>query len=446
MTKKQRQIVLLIFITLFLITTPVILLYTAGFRYNFKKNKIQKIGTFVISTEPKEVNISINNKNFKKDKKTIIKNFLPDDYNIKINKDGYHDWKNTLTIKPQKSTFITNLILFKKSTPNSIFDPKSSSWWFPPKQDFIIFAKNNAIFIYDIKQKKQREIFNLPQKAIINDIKFSPDASKLILNLKKLDKNNNDYYYINITYKDNRLLKSPSNRIDNVKWHNINSQIVYIQSKNKIIKYDLINDIYTPLFTIKNINSFEPVGSNVYFLIQDFDKHKTFLYSYDNKDNSINIKQTLPLSKNYQITYHNQAKELLINDNENKICYIMSKTKNSLKTKLIIPNINKCLYNEKINLICHNNFEIFYLANNTKKLIGRYSNPIETIKWYDGYRIILLVNDSLNIIDLNQSEPFYIKLLNLEKITDFIVSRDKQYIYFNGQKNKKKKFYSLAIQ
>ncbi|MFH0780181.1 MAG: hypothetical protein V1928_05025, partial [Parcubacteria group bacterium] len=48
-------------IVLFLVAAPILILYTAGYRYNFKKNQVQKTGALVISTAPSGAEVTLNN-------------------------------------------------------------------------------------------------------------------------------------------------------------------------------------------------------------------------------------------------------------------------------------------------------------------------------------------------------------------------------------------------
>ena len=57
-----RRIVYLIFVSAFFIVTPLILMYTQGYRYNFAKSRVQKTGILIISSLPKKAEIYLNGK------------------------------------------------------------------------------------------------------------------------------------------------------------------------------------------------------------------------------------------------------------------------------------------------------------------------------------------------------------------------------------------------
>ena len=83
MTLPFRRIVYIAFIIIFLIITPIIILYTAGYRYNFQKHRIQKTGILILKSNPAGASIYLNGELKKEKTQARIANLLPDDYNLK---------------------------------------------------------------------------------------------------------------------------------------------------------------------------------------------------------------------------------------------------------------------------------------------------------------------------------------------------------------------------
>ena len=118
MTLKTRRVLYITFILIFILLSSVVVLYSAGYRYHFKKLRFQKSGGILLEFSPKEVDIYIQNK----DKKTTgflddsykVTGMLPGEYMVKIEKDGYYSWKKKLTVESEKINFVKNIILFKK--------------------------------------------------------------------------------------------------------------------------------------------------------------------------------------------------------------------------------------------------------------------------------------------------------------------------------------------
>ena len=53
---------LLIFITLFLLIAPILIIDATGYRYNFKKNRLEKTGILYLDSQPHAALIYLNGK------------------------------------------------------------------------------------------------------------------------------------------------------------------------------------------------------------------------------------------------------------------------------------------------------------------------------------------------------------------------------------------------
>lgn len=93
MSLRVRRIIYLTFILIFAIATPLIILYTAGYRYNLKKNKIQKTGILILKSRPKEATIYLNEKIQKEKTPARIANLLPEDYFVRVEKENFYPWQ-----------------------------------------------------------------------------------------------------------------------------------------------------------------------------------------------------------------------------------------------------------------------------------------------------------------------------------------------------------------
>ena len=60
MTLRTRRILYSFFIAIFVIAAPTLVLYTAGFRYDFEYNRIVETGSLVVKSYPQNASIYIN--------------------------------------------------------------------------------------------------------------------------------------------------------------------------------------------------------------------------------------------------------------------------------------------------------------------------------------------------------------------------------------------------
>ncbi len=82
-----RRLIYIIFILLFCLTAPILVLYTAGYRYDLKKWAIQKTGSLSVKPWPRDAEIYLDDKlqtGFRPDDTLRITNLLPGKYKITI--------------------------------------------------------------------------------------------------------------------------------------------------------------------------------------------------------------------------------------------------------------------------------------------------------------------------------------------------------------------------
>lgn len=113
MNKRLRAVITLSFVTLFLVTVPVVLLWTAGYSFNWKRQRVQKTGIIQVESVPKNARVLIDGASQKKTTPAMITRLLPEDYSVTVEADGYLPWHKTLEVKSSQTTFATGIVLYK---------------------------------------------------------------------------------------------------------------------------------------------------------------------------------------------------------------------------------------------------------------------------------------------------------------------------------------------
>lgn len=136
MHKHLQPILFFTFVAAFLITAPLVVLYTAGFRYEFGNNTIVKTGVLSVSTIPKGALLSVDGKDVSTKTPVVVDTILPGTHLLTIQKEGFFPWKKELEVFSQSTTFADNVVLFgsdkltfvrKSATPEPITPPPSTT-------------------------------------------------------------------------------------------------------------------------------------------------------------------------------------------------------------------------------------------------------------------------------------------------------------------------------
>jgi hypothetical protein len=192
MTLAARRVIFYIFILVFVISAPLIIFYTLGYRYNFEKNKIQKTGIFVFNSKPEKSSVFLNG-NIREEKTPArIINLLPVDYLVKIEKDGYYSWQKNLTIQAGLTTFAENIFLFEKNQPQKILDGKIYFFSISPDYKNAIYIEENKnqeqIWQISLSNYEKKILYQLPLKNGVINIEWSADGQKILIDQTSIKK------------------------------------------------------------------------------------------------------------------------------------------------------------------------------------------------------------------------------------------------------------------
>lgn len=118
-----RRVIAAIFIGVFLIGGPLLLFYAAGYRFNTQTNVVVRTGTLVASSMPSDATIKLDGTSSQKTPATIT-SLLPREYDITLEKSGYHSWNKQLTIRANEAIFVSDIRLFRDIQPTLVHSGK----------------------------------------------------------------------------------------------------------------------------------------------------------------------------------------------------------------------------------------------------------------------------------------------------------------------------------
>lgn len=113
----HRQILPWLFIAIFLALAPVLVFYTAGYRYNSKKGEIERNGTLIVDSSPKGAEIWLDGENTQRVTPYTFQNVSPGRHAVRVQKTGFHSWEKILDVNPERVTFANRLWLWNDASP-----------------------------------------------------------------------------------------------------------------------------------------------------------------------------------------------------------------------------------------------------------------------------------------------------------------------------------------
>jgi len=112
-TPLRRRIIPWLYVAAFIVLAPVLVFYTAGYRYNIKKAQIERNGTLIVDSTPNGAAVSIDDKSTGNKTPVTFQNIVPGWHHIRVDKDGYQSWDKWLEVRPELVTFANAIWLWK---------------------------------------------------------------------------------------------------------------------------------------------------------------------------------------------------------------------------------------------------------------------------------------------------------------------------------------------
>ena len=398
-------------------------MYSQGYRFDVKKFQFVETGGLYIKTFPEEAHLYINDEYINKTsfftRDILVQNLLPDSYNIRIEKDGYHLWEKNLEIESKKVTEAKYIILFdEKNIFNNIENDISS--FYPNDNQILLLNNLNELLLY--RPSGIEKILNATQSPDnIENILFLSNENIVIKTSTGL------YYLLDIPNKKTKLITSFN--IDTKNIHNRNNKLIY-QFNNSIYEVDtkedypkLISRDKIDAFTIEN-NSIIALRGNEVIKLYDLTRTEELLYSFENYKNS----------SSYQIIFI-ERELFIIEDNKN--LYFLNRENNSFEIKINAQRelkhtsfFNKILFYDDNNiwLMPLKRYESPFFKDAYSIInIENFDKKIDIIKWLNGDYFVFTLDKKLHISEVDNRDKLNIFSLNKNNTSS---------LFFNGNTKK----------
>ncbi|MBU1146628.1 PEGA domain-containing protein [Patescibacteria group bacterium] len=382
MTLPYRRIVYISFIAIFLIVTPIVILYTTGYRYNFQTNKLQKTGILILKSSPLGAKIYLNGELRKETTPARITNLFPNDYTIKIEKENFYPWQKNLPIESSLTTFAENITLFEKLLPAEVVENNSELFSLAPNKEKIIYLDKketgDEVWLLNFKNNKSSLIYRISEgKNDIVNLEWSNDNQKVLLTVNFSDATDSHKYIM------------------------INTET------NEISVYQKLSDFY---FTFSGV----PINIADANLLPDLDVATGYsgaVAVLDKKTKNISVVKPTSLD----VIFETKADQAAWSS-----------------------DVKKLLYTTDFEIWIYN------FSTEEKTLISRYSQEIKKVDWVNENYIAALLGGAVKIIELDERDQRnVIDLIAPGEINNFFIDSAKQSIYFSGVIGNKKGVFEL---
>lgn len=441
MTLKFRRWLYSTAILIFLISAPLLILYTAGFRYDFKKGKVQSTGSIFVKTIPPDPHIYLNNELVGEKTPLRLNHLAPNRYDLKIQKKGFQDWEKKLEVYPSQTTFIDKVILWPvKPEIETLINSQIKSFSINKAEDKIIWQQDNQLFLYNPLNQKSEQILTLPSESAPK-FDWSPGGKRLII------KQNENYWLLSFSDKlDIKKINTIDSQAQTIKFHpEIDDLIIFIKNQ-RLYTYNLITKNIKRI-TNKEIQDYKWYKGKWFYITAGKPVMLSF-FEPGSQNNTPPLFQ-LPESSNYSLVdiINNQA---LIYQPDSETLYVFNLNPEQFNntSQIIKPVTEWHINSNKNKLLLNNNWEVwtFDLPTATTETINRTSRKISSTAWYkDTSYILIQYQDGLEIIETdNRGKRNRSKLIE-EEIIQSKLGKKGEYIFVLLRSNEQNRLIKMKI-
>lgn len=445
-SRSKRLSMLIVFIAAFFVISPIIIMYTAGYRYDWQNGLLKETGAISIDVEPENATVYLNGIKLESAMPIRLNNIAPAKYSLRITAPGYFDWIKEIEVKNKQTNYTKEISLIKKNKPQILVNKKIENYGISYDGRFIIYAtqKNNVkeVWLWDNTTQQDTVLtrLNTAEPVLIlwaakNNYVLIGDNNLPHSNLIAIDAEN--------PAKQTDIAKS-NNSIIKFVWENSAEPQLYYSTKENIFLYSPVTaksqvvtkntylDWYIEdgqLWTMQLETS-----TKQYVITKDTLGFSSTLNNIDATD--LNLATGQIEKENLQILATRQNTVLLKNNRGDQMMLITNSSKHKISAdKFVISKYNNWW-------LLWSQWELWtYTEGEEPYLINRSSEHLQQVAPMDRYNTLALVwaNKTTALF------PYYLVSHDLlvEKISSLVADTENKILYFTSQEKNKEGIYKL---
>jgi len=418
MTLFTRRILYSIFVALFLIIAPPLILYTAGYRYDFEYRRVVETGSLVVKSVPESASIYLDGELYSVQTPTIVNTILPGKINLLVAKPGYHKWEKRIEIYPRVTTFEDHIKLYPKTQPEALIAGSITSYWWNTKQEKIAYlTEGGELRLFNTLNSKDTLIANVTKERPFADFSWSPHDDQFLFS--RIEDGKTAYYIIDANTFSNviALTDVVAEPLTSVVWNPNTKNTVYAITKAGLVRIPYLLETVR-VVARGTISAYLAERDRILFIQAGGDNGEPGLFWIHPADqNTIHRvpgiaadgQDELLSTNSHQIAlYNNQTHLLQIIDPTIRSNGIDSGT-------YAIANVQNAFFSKDGTMLVYTDGFAIYKQpfvtpitvipqKNESQLVTRYSQPITALSWADDeFHILYQVDTTIRVAELGPS-------------------------------------------
>lgn len=111
----HRRILPWLSLAVFLALAPVVVFYTAGYRYNPKKSIVERNGTLILDSTPRGATVLLDGRETGEKTPITLQNVAPGIHHIRLVREGFYPWEKELDVRAEQVTFANTIWMWRQA-------------------------------------------------------------------------------------------------------------------------------------------------------------------------------------------------------------------------------------------------------------------------------------------------------------------------------------------
>lgn len=476
MRKLLRRILFWLLVLLFLVTAPVAVLYSQGYRFDQKKMIFVHSGAITLKSLPASVNIFLDGKPQPAKSLDIINNSVtvgglrPGSYHIQASLNGYSGWGKNVEVHSGFSTEFWNVVLTPQNPEVNELESRNAARFFPSPFGkktayFEDLGKGISLWVTDFKKNEthlaysESDVFFLKDKFDNLEWNFKED-----LMLAPVIRNNQKDYLI-VSSEGNIkpfYLSDMTNFKDirKARWSPKEKNVIYFLAKDSSQTSNLYAfslDSNVPDLIVSEIITYDLSQNSIYFL----QKNNILLKSSLDGSSAVQVNDSpfadSAIGDNARLIAYDEDRQILISEDGD--LFVHNNGSENLFQKIGSGVLGAQFSDDGKKLLFWNSNEILvtffrkwevqpYRDENEIQTVIRLSSPVENVFWFRDYEhVFFSAKNKIKLIELDPRDHRVCLDIFENNLDEFPATYDigNGYYYFTGDSNGEKKIFYFAL-
>ncbi len=444
MNPRIRLVIFLIFLFAFLISAPLVVLYTAGYRFDVSARTIVRTGVLNLSTVPRGATVSIDGEENTDKTPSLLDDILPGKRFVEIEKDGYTTWQKTLEVESRNTTFVFDAVLFLKNEPFLEDDRTAIEYSLSPDSHHMVYLINEGSWVElwttGSTSDSQQLLTRLPHNDSASYV-LSWSSKSTYVSLEQQTYLGDSVSIIDVargvTVETHDVLQST----DDYWWDAGNDDGLFIRTDSNLYRL-LMSDDSVASIVPENPHT-AVTQDKTYVLTESSDK----MVLARQEEEAVSIITYLPFGT-YRFLPAPDGLVMLQDVDRSRL--VVVELSESEQPILFSKDAELWQWNDDGDRLLYSDgfdIEIYTRSSHTTQTLTRISEEISTLLWYpQGNVIIFAADQNLTAFELDNRDGHHTTTLIEGETENVWLDDEGDYLFFSGAVNDLDGLYSKQLQ